>query len=296
VTPVATQLALADLLATIGKVDDARLAYGKLEIAYPDNADVLLALGQFAIRLEDFPGARRFLDRAIRVGTASARVFYDYAVVLRNMNEPDAVVVENLTRSVTLDDKFFEGHHYLGFVHLQAERLAPAVVHLKRAAELQPGRISVWENLAVAYQKAGQKDAARSAAKAALRLASIPEETARINALLDLIESDADNIVVAPFVRPTSPVDAAPALARLDGMLTQVDCLGKQARLHIAGPRDKTFLLVRDASSVRLRGTGAFNIEMQCGPLPARPVLVEFRPAVHATYGTSGVVVSIDFR
>jgi Flp pilus assembly protein TadD len=293
---VSARLALADLQATIGKLEDARLSYGRLESMHPENADVLHALGQFAGRMEDFQGARQYLDRAIRSGRSSAEVFYDYAVVLRRLKEPEALVVENLTRAVTLDDRFFEGHSFLGYLHLQAERFAPAVRHLQRAAELQPARVSVWENLAVAHHKAGDKDNARAAAKAARRLASGPEEVARIDALLDLIESDADKIVLVPRENPPDAAASAPAALRVDGMLFQVDCLGKQARLHIAIPGGKILLLVRDAGAVRLHGTGSVETALACGPSAARPLLVEYRPEIHRTYGTAGIVISMEFR
>ena len=68
-TPITMQLALADLPAATGKLDAARLAFGKLEATYPDDPDVLLALGQFAVRAEDFSGARQYLDRAIHAGS-----------------------------------------------------------------------------------------------------------------------------------------------------------------------------------------------------------------------------------
>lgn len=294
-TRVATKLALADLLVTVGKLDAATLAYAKLEAAHPDNPDVLLALGQFAVRVEDFSGARRYLERAIGAGSAPARAFYDYAVVLRNLGEPEEVVAEYLSRAVTVDDHFFEAQSYLGVMHLQAGRFDSAIRSLTRAAELQPGRVSVWENLAVAYHKAGRKEQARSAAQAARRVANDPEDAARIDALLDLIDSDVDKIVIAPEVR-RHEASAAPGIIRTDGMLSQVDCLGKQARLHILIAGGKVLLLVKDAGAIRLRGKGVGQTELVCGPSTAVPVVVEYRPEPHVTYGTVGIVISIEFR
>jgi Flp pilus assembly protein TadD len=290
------RLALADLLAVTGKVNDASVAFGNLEATYPDDTDVLLARGQFAVRMEDFDGARQYLERAIHAGSSSARLFYDYAIVLRRFGEPDALIEETLARSVILDPRFFEGHNLLGHLQLQAGHLPQAIQHLKRAAELQPARLGVWESLAIAYHKAGEKDAAREAAKSARRVASSPEEIARIDALLDLIESDVDKIVQVPERKQRETAVAAPRLSRVQGMLSQVDCLGAQARLHVMTPERKVLLLVRDASSVRLRGLNGPNAELSCGPSAARPVIVEFQPEQHRTYGTAGTVISIEFR
>jgi tetratricopeptide (TPR) repeat protein len=139
---VDVQLGLADLLLAIGKPDDARSLYGRLEAAHPENNEVLLALGQYAMRTEDYRGARRFFERAIQAGSESPRLFYEYAMLLRESQEPEALVVQHLTRAVTLDDTFFEGHSFLGYLQLRAERYPEAIRHLKRASELQPARAS----------------------------------------------------------------------------------------------------------------------------------------------------------
>ena len=138
VDEVESELGLADLLLAIGRVDDARLAYRKLEKMYPDNLSVRIALGEFASRTEDYVGSRRLFESAIDAGAGNAQLFYDYAMVLRQLNQPDALVIENLMRAVAVDDGFFDAHNFLGYLHLRHERFGEAVLHLKRAAELQP--------------------------------------------------------------------------------------------------------------------------------------------------------------
>lgn len=294
--PVTARLALADLLTSIGKLDEARLDYVGLEASNPEDVDVLVALGQFAVRSEDFAGSRQYLERALRVGRPTASLHYDYAIVLRRLNEPEALVIENLEQAVALDERHFDAHNYLGYLHLQSDRFAAAVRHLKRAAELQSRRVSVWENLAVAHHKAGQKDQAREAAKAARRAATGPEEITRIDALVDLIESDADKIVIAPETKRRESAVAAPPTSRVEGMLTQVDCLGRQARLHIIAASGKVLLLVRDPAAVFLSGVNSAQVTFECGPSGAQPVIVDYRLEFHKTYGTSGVVQSMQFR
>jgi Flp pilus assembly protein TadD len=195
VAEVDSGLALADLRLAIGKVDDARLAYRKMEAAHPDNVAVRIALGQFASRTEEYASARRLFEGAIEAGAQDARLFYDYAMVLRQLNQPEALVVQNLVRAVALDDRFFDAQNFLGYLHLRGERYAEAILHLKRASELQPGKAPVWENLALAYHRAGDKEKARAAARSGRKVASGPEEAARIDAMIDMIESDADKIV-----------------------------------------------------------------------------------------------------
>lgn len=290
------QLALADLLLAVGKLDEARALYGRLEAVHRDSIALRLALGQFAFRTEDFVGARRFFESAIDAGGQDPRLFYDYAMVLRQMNQPEEIVIQNLVRAIALDDKFFDAHQFLGYLYLRGERISEAIRHLKRATELQPGKAAVWENLAFAYHKAGNKDLARNAARSGRKVASSPEEAARLEALMDMIESDIDKIVAAPEVKKPDAAAAVAVGSRIEGMLTQVDCLGRLARLHIASPKGKIFLLVRDPSAIRLRGMSAMTEELQCGTVPQRPVIIEYRPEVNRTYGTAGVVTSLEFR
>jgi predicted Zn-dependent protease len=192
---VESQLALADLLLAIGKVEDARQLYRKLESAHPDSIPVRVALGQFAARTEDYVAARRLFESAIDAGCRNPQLFYDYAMVLRQLNQPDSLIAQNLEQAVTLDDRHFDAHNFLGYMFLRAGRYNDAIVHLKRATELQPGKAPVWENLALAYHKSGNNEQAREAARAGRKVASGPEEAVRMDATIDLIESDADKIL-----------------------------------------------------------------------------------------------------
>ena len=290
------QLALADLLLAIDKTDEARAVYGRLEAQHSDNPAVRVALGQFAARTDDFITARRHFESAIQAGNNDARLFYDYAMVLRRMKQPEALVVQNLLKAVSIDDSFFDAHQFLGYLFLRDERYPEAIRHLTRGTELQPSRAAVWENLALAFHKAGDKERAKNAARAGRKVANGPEEAARLDAMIDLIESDADKIVQAPIdPKPTVAV-AIPTNTRLEGMLIQVDCLASKARLHVATNTGKVLLLVRDSSKVTLRGAGGITTDLACGTVPTRPVIIEYQPEVHQTYGTSGNVKSIEFR
>lgn len=293
---LAAQLALADLLLAVGKPDEARMLYGRLEASHGDDPRVRVALGQFAFRSEDFMGARKFFESAIAAGSSDARLFYDYAMVLRQSNEPSTLVIQNLSRAVSIDDKYFDAHQFLGYLYLREEGYAEAVRHLTRATELQPNRASVWENLALAYHRCGDKERAKSAARTGRKVASGPEEAARLEALIDLIETDADKIVEAPKREKPEGAVAAVSPERVEGWLTQVDCLGKKARFHIATRKGKLLLLVQDARAVGVRGAGGITADLGCGPIAARPVLIDYAPEPHRSYGTSGIVRAMEFR
>ena len=86
-----------------------------------------------------------------------------------------------------------------------------------------------------------------------------------------------------------------PLAERQDGgILQQVDCLGKQARLIIKADDGKTVrLLVRDASQIAI--VGASQQALGCGRQKPRKISVEYFPKPDARLTTAGEVATIEF-
>ncbi len=81
---------------------------------------------------------------------------------------------------------------------------------------------------------------------------------------------------------------------KTQGMLKQVDCLGRLARLVIQTEDGKTTkLLVRDPSKIVI--TGEKQESFGCGRQKPRRILVEYNPKVDAKLATAGEVVAIEF-
>ena len=84
-------------------------------------------------------------------------------------------------------------------------------------------------------------------------------------------------------------------LAKIDGTLTRVDCLGEQARLHIASGKQVTRILVPNAALVEISGGGQKSLG--CGvQKPARRVRVEYTRKNDEKQGTAGEAAKIEFR
>jgi Flp pilus assembly protein TadD len=309
VQPVSASLLLADLLVSIGKDDRAESIYARLAADYPTMPEVQIALGDAALRKNRDVDARRHYERAIELGSSSGRLHYDYAMLLRETGSPGEQVLRHLRESVRLDPKLFEAHHFLGYLSLREERFAEAIQHLRSAAELQPQRAAVWENLALAYHYSGSREKARAAARTARRVASNREEIERAEATLNLIESadlTVHNLPDAPVVaiaRSSSKTDegtntlrGAKSDIRIEGILTQVDCLGSSARLHLLSGNGQVFLLVKDPGSVYLKNAAAVSMDFACGEIRPRAVAVEYKAGRSVSYGTAGEVTAIEFR
>lgn len=302
------EFARADLFLAVGKLDAAEQVYSKLAAEQPRSPDVQEALGYLALRRNQDDLARRFYERAFELGSRSGRVRYDYATLLRDAGETEDRIIELLKEATSLDPKLFEAYHLLGYLALKQDRYSESIEALKRATDLQPGRAAVWEHLALAYQRSGNREKAIAAAKTARKFAADPEEAARIDATIKLIEQSPGPIVQS--LPPTSgaielartgpkadtPADSAPLVKRVEGVLAQVDCFGNMARLHIIVPNTKMFILVRDPSNVLLKNAGAISTTFACGPSKPREVAIEYRATPERVYGTSGDAVSIELR
>jgi tetratricopeptide (TPR) repeat protein len=301
------ELTLADLFLAIGNLDEAEQIYAKAAAEQPRSPDVQEALGYLALRRNQDELARRYYERAFEFGSRSGRLRYDYATLLRDAGESEDKLIDLLKQATLLDPNLFEAFHLLGYLALKQDRYSESINALKRATELQPGRASVWEHLALAYQRSGNREKAIGAAKTARKFAEDPEEAARIDATIKLIEQSPGTIVQA-IPSPTeielartgpkadSPAESAQPVKRIEGVLAQVDCFGSMARLHVIAPNAKIFILVRDPSSVFLKNAGVLSTTFSCGPLKPRQVLIEYSPRPEQVYGTSGDAISIEFR
>ena len=83
--------------------------------------------------------------------------------------------------------------------------------------------------------------------------------------------------------------------SKLTGTLQRVDCLGNQARLHVATGRQLTRILVPDGSKVEITGGG--ERALSCGAQkPARAVVIQYTPKNDPKQNTVGEAAAIEFR
>jgi tetratricopeptide (TPR) repeat protein len=285
------ELLLADLLIAIGRGEQAEAALQKLASAHPDRADLQEALGDAAVRRDEDERARRHYERALELGSRSGRLRYDYAMLLRELNAPAEQVMQSLRDAVLLEPKLFEARYLLGYMLLDQGKPVEAIEQLRAAVELRPFRCAAWEHLALAHLQAGQKKEALASAQRARKLAVTPEDISRTEATLSLIQSDTDSIVRAPVTTAEPRIHWArpDAEAQIDGLLIQVDCLRDKARLHVIHDGRRTFLKAG-------QGAGGPPAELACGPVQSRPVRITYKRIADRAWGTSGEVVTLQFR
>lgn len=205
---------------------------------------------------------------------------------------------------------------------------------LKKAVELAPRRVELWEQLAAAQSAAGQFDEASKSWRAAMRVAGSVEEraqllerqraaeTARLDAAdaarrkreqeerdeVEKLKREAEERIRAAEKRTNEaagglksaekPLDwwDGPPLEKAEGRLMRVECVGKAARLVIGLAESKTLRLnVVDPGKVVVMGSG--QATLACGVLkPPRAVHVEYQPKRDARAATAGEAVIVEFK
>jgi len=315
------QLARGDLLAG----DASTAEYDALLRSGVKIAEAEEGLGLLALRAQRTDEARRHFSAAMGASSNSARCYIEYARL-----EPDnAKAAQALLRAAGINPKLDEP-----FALLAARDTDPAqrIAHWKAATERNPRNLEYWKALAECYMAGHEFVAAAKAWHAGEQAATDPadrermhqarvaieqqradyeaaerqrqaEEDARALASLKqqalanvhALESKYSGPTAAPGGKPVPWWDGPIPGGRLQGTLTQVECLGKQARLVVEKDDHKTVrLLVADSANVAILGAGGRTLG--CGRQTPRAVSIAYFPKPNARLGTAGEVATIEFQ
>ncbi len=205
---------------------------------------------------------------------------------------------------------------------------------LKKAVELAPRRVELWEKLAAAQSDAQQFDEAAKSWRAAMRVAGSEEERSRLlerqraaeTARLDAAEAarkkreqeerdeveklkrEAEdrikaaerkaNEAVGGLKSKDKPIDwwDGPPLEKAEGRLIRVECVRRTMRLVLDQGGSKTLrLLVSDPA--RLGILGATGATLACGALKQpKSVKIEYQIKRDTASATSGEAVTLEFQ
>ena len=315
------RLARADLLAGAqSSAEYLKLLNDGLKIAEAQEG-----LGLLALRDGRKDEARSRFQAAMDANSSSARCYLEYAKL-----EPDNQKAEQaLLRAAGINPKLDEP-----FALLAARDTDPAkrLAHWKAAAERNPRNASYWKALAECYLAGHNYGEAAKAWTAGAQAATDPAERERMTAArmsiekqrldyeeaekkrqaeedardieklkaearaeVHALEAKANGGTAQPNANAVPWWDGPRPTGKIGGSLTQVDCLGSQARLIIVGDDRKTVkLLVADPAKVAIDGPG--QITLGCGARKARRVVVQYFPKADARLGTVGEVAAIEFQ
>ncbi len=320
--PEFVALAEADLLN-----DNSRPKY---ETMLRDNSHVAEAhegLALLALRRNNADAARDHLTRAAEAGSRNPRVLIDYA----HLETDSAKARAALARAVEMAPNSAEAHYLLGE---KTEDVPKKISEWTLATKLAPRNAMYRESLANLYlDRKNFSEAAKAWRAAEQAAATGPERERMHNARLaierqrlDYEEAERKRVAqekerdiqrlkakaIADLRAAEAKANGTPVAAgaianavpwwdgpkpsgRVEGILKQVDCFGKQARIVIEKDgRKLTRLLVQDPTQVVFIG-GAEQV-LTCGPQRSLRAIVEFIPKSNPKLGTSGEVATIEFQ
>jgi hypothetical protein len=325
----ADRLALADLIfADPARPAEARAAYQAILKTTPDSPEALEGLGLVALRERQTGEARELLSQAVATPGAGARAQLEYA---RMETDRDKALVA-LERAAKLNPRWALPLFELAQREPAPGR---RISLLAAAAKLDSRNVGYWRALAETQDADNQFSEAAKSWTAAELAATSPVEREQIRATrvaaeerrrqeqaatkrreadekgreLQMLKQEAEARVQAfidkanrenPPLPPSSGKveewwDGPRPDGKLQGLLRQVDCIGKQARLIVESREGKLVrLLVRDPGQIVILSGGekAFGCGVQ---KPPRNIIVEYFTKPDAKLGTAGEAAVIEF-
>ena len=322
VEPAAARLALADLLLPAL----SQPAYEKMIQEKINVPEAWEGLGLLASRAGQTAAARTDFAKSIEAGSQSAAAYIEYARVEPDKSKARAA----LEKATKVNPKLAEPYALLAERESDLDR---RIQDLQSAVKLDTRHAEWWQALAESYlAEHNYGDAAkawRSAEQAAtndrdrdrFRQARVSIEQQRLDyeaaerrrqeaekqrelerlkaearAELHAAETKANKGARAPSAEKVVPWWEGPKPdGHARGILQQVDCLGKQARLTVQTDDKKTVkLLIPDSSQVAILGGGEQTLG--CGRVKPRRVSIEYFPKTNAKLATTGEVATIEFQ
>jgi tetratricopeptide (TPR) repeat protein len=259
------RLALADLLADYpGKLSQAGETYSQLARDFPQRWEVQAALGRFDWRERHNQEAVSHFARAAELGATDPRLFIDYARALGATNHSEDAVAA-LRNALRLDASLKEAHYDLGLLLVRTGAWRDALAELQLARPVKSQQASrYFYGMAYSEYRLGDPISARNYLEQGRTFTKIPEEVAALERLSETLGP---------------PV--------VEGVLRNIECQGKLARLRVrVGDSEKTFL-IPDLSSAK---------DLQCGPQTDIAVRIEFLAMPLGATGADGIVRILEFK
>ena len=135
----------------------------------PGNYSMYIAYGWVLIQTAQWDKAQEILEKALGLVDDEPEGWDHLGIVLLRKGNPEKAL-EAFRKALDLDPNFALAHLNVGAALMdmnsaspRPDRLAEAIIHLKKAAELDPTMTLAFRGLATAFQEAGRPDEALAA-------------------------------------------------------------------------------------------------------------------------------------
>ena len=185
----------ADILATVGRRNDARALLATILKADPNNVQAHETMGFLEFREGNREAARNWYEQAVKLDSQSYLAHYYFAIMSKGSQSPeqDASIESSLQAAIRLNSRFAPAYDQLAsFYGMRHEKLEEARELSLRAIELDPGQLSFRMNAANVLMAMQRYADAQEVLRASLRVVKNPgdAEMVRIRiAQLDQIQA-----------------------------------------------------------------------------------------------------------
>jgi tetratricopeptide (TPR) repeat protein len=281
------RLALADLLVAIGKRDDAKAEYARLEKDQPGSADLAQSIGNLAWWSRDLTTARQYYAKAYDAGNADPQLCFDLAILEREAKQPPAKVIPMLERALKSKPDFTAASVQLGLIRVDVRDFPGAISTLMAIPQIPPQFAPpVYCGLAYARVQTGDLEGAMQDVQTCHKWAKTEVDVARADRIQKLIEARS---------KPSVTVRPGEKLQRVAGIARNMQCSPDGNRLQIAiGNRLMAFDLP-EADAVELPVAPKARFSLICGPLQPIPIGIEFAPRRSAVELSVGIVRRLEY-
>jgi tetratricopeptide (TPR) repeat protein len=312
-----TRLVLAELHAG-RRQDQARQVYEDLLQAYPQAPKVYEGLGYLLLRENRLEEAKGQFAEAVRLNSENAKLYLDYAALLRQDGAPNSEVIPLYEKAVQLDDERQEARLYLGFLVMDEQQFGKALAIFARLKKVtREQAVPLYRAQSYAHLRLGNREQAERALEIARKHAQSPSEIESVTKLETLVHWQGPQGQDAAVTFDVEPAGGPPTLGRaaipppetevaerstesntrstltVTGTLEVFECVGAKAKMRVASEGKVQSFAITDPAEVVVMGVDAGAFEFTCGPQRSRRLTIEYEPKEDAEFGTIGEVRTI---
>jgi len=292
-TEIQVEVLLARITGMLRRYDEAASRLKQLASRNPGNPEIHEVLGHLYWQKQDKHKAREHLARAVQLNSPSWKTYWDFALLAQDAPADDKLVIEALQKALSMNPDLTDARLMLGYRYYASNQFGLASAALRQIKRVTP-EIAPRFFLLLAHVslRLNDREEAKKAAQQARKYAKESEEIRRSDELLAFLEQPARQ-TSAP-VAGEAPHLPKEQLETLRGVLTELECLGGQAKLHIQATDRKLILLIRDPKRVYIKRAASEEQMLICGKV-SKPLIVEYLPKEDASTGTAGEARMIEF-
>jgi tetratricopeptide (TPR) repeat protein len=308
-----TGLVLVDLLDR-RKGDQARKMYEEMMQAYPQAPSVREGLGYLLLREDRVEEAKSVFAEAVKLNSTSAKMYSDYARLLRQDGASNSEVIPLFERAVQLDADLQDARLYLGYLLMDEQQFTKALITFARLKNVtREQAVPLFRAQCYAHLRLGNREQAEKALELAKKYAQSPgeiESVAKLEQVVHWQGPQGQEASVALELEPregppsleragsASETGAVPRTAKLNlpatvrttGTLEVFECAGTKAKMKVSADGKVQSFAITEPSEVIVLGVDAGAFEFSCGKQASRRLTIDYEPKEDAELGTIGEV------